>query len=224
MCANPILTQHVLPYPKAVLFDWDNTLVQSAPGNRIAFKNFLERIDYPMQKENFKDHPQGSRHLFPKLFGDDWQDMLLLYHEELIKVHLNHVDPLSDAKKFLDILYEKRIYMAVVSNKNGTFLRREIKHLLWESYFNSVIGCFDLSYDKPSPEPAYHVLEQGQIQPGSDVWFIGDSWVDYECAVNAKLTPIIIGQAWDDYPQHPSMVRVENYKKLIELFQNVSVV
>lgn len=210
-----------LRLPRAVLFDWDNTLVQSYGGSSTAYHNFMERVGAPLvTRSDMENRPVSSRQLFSELFGADWQEMVKIYYQEFAKIHLDHVNPMQDAEKFLDILHEHNVYMAVVSNKNGQFLRQEVQHLLWESYFSSVVGCYDLSYDKPRPEPAYHALEKGQIAPGTDVWFIGDSWVDYECAVNAGLTPIILGDIKASQIPEAALI-VQDYGKLIELFQKL---
>lgn len=217
--------QSTLPLmlPKAVLFDWDNTLVQSSQGTATAYRNFMQRVGAPeVSKADMVKRPVSSRQLFSELFGQKWQEMANIYYQEFAKIHLQHVNPMKDAEKFLDILHEHHVYMAVVSNKNGQFLRQEVEHLLWESYFSSVIGCYDLSYDKPRPEPAYHALEKGRILPGSDVWFIGDSWVDYECAVNAGLTPILIGEPKTTNENLETAYFVQNYGKLIKLFQTLN--
>jgi phosphoglycolate phosphatase len=210
-----------LTIPRAVLFDWDNTLVCSYDASSTAYKNFMKRVGAPLvTRSDMENRPVSSRQLFSELFGDNWQEMVTLYYQEFAKIHLDHVNPMQDAEKFLDILHGHNIYMAVVSNKNGQFLRQEVEHLLWEPYFSSVVGCYDLSFDKPRPEPAYHALEKGRIAPGSDVWFIGDSWVDYECAVNAGLTPIIIGETKASAVPEGAMI-VQDYGKLIEVFQTL---
>jgi phosphoglycolate phosphatase len=208
--------------PKAVLFDWDNTLVQSYDGTAMAYHNFMQRVDAPVvSKFDMVRRPVSSRQLFSELFGEKWQEMAQIYYQEFAKIHLQHVNPMKNAEKFLDILQEHSVYMAVVSNKNGQFLRQEVEHLLWGPYFSSVVGCYDLSYDKPQPEPAYHALEQGRIAPGADVWFIGDSWVDYECAVNAGLTPILIGEPDTTNETLKAAYIVQDYGKLIEIFQTL---
>ena len=81
----------------------------------------------------------------------------------------------------------RRIYSGIISNKNGTFLRNEIKKLDWNKYFDNVLGASDLDVDKPSKEIIDALLKQTEIPPSKSVWFIGDAIVDLEVRIHGKL-------------------------------------
>jgi phosphoglycolate phosphatase len=84
--------------------------------------------------------------------------------------------------------------LAVVSNKTGNYLRREAQHLKWDSLFHRVVGATDCARDKPSPEPVHKALEGSGITPGADVWFVGDTDIDLECAHNSGCAAVLVRQ------------------------------
>ena len=49
--------------------------------------------------------------------------------------------------------------------------------------------------DKPAPDPIAVALSAGAIETGEDVWFVGDTGIDLECAHNAGCHAILIRDA-----------------------------
>ncbi len=80
----------------------------------------------------------------------------------------------------------------MVCNKTGEYLRREVAHLGWDRYFRQVVGANDCARDKPAPDPVYRALEGSGIAAGPEVWFVGDTATDIECARNAGCVPVLL--------------------------------
>lgn len=91
--------------------------------------------------------------------------------------------------------------MAVLSNKKGDMLREEIAHFGLTDRFKAIVGLHEAPIGKPSPKAALHTLELMGIEPGPDVWFIGDTHGDIECALGAGLTAILISTHEYNGPQ-----------------------
>jgi phosphoglycolate phosphatase len=116
------------------------------------------------------------------------------------------VAPLEGAVEMLLSLKEMGIRLAVVSNKTGSFLRKEADHLGWARHFDHVIGAGDAESDKPSPAPVHMALAGSGIAPGAEVWFAGDAPVDMHCAVNSGCIPILLRSALpgsEEFQTHP---------------------
>src|SRR3546814_5079479 len=96
-------------------------------------------------------------------------------------VHLETLKALEGATEILERLAALGIPTAVVSNKSGSYLRREAAHLGWDRYFHRIVGATDAPRDKPAPDPVYMALEGTGIAAGPAVWFVGDSAVDLAC-------------------------------------------
>ncbi len=87
----------------------------------------------------------------------------------------------------------KGLYLGVVSNKRGEYLRREADHLGWTGHFRALAGAGDAARDKPAIE---HVkLALGDLACGADVWLVGDADIDLKCATNAGCTPVLMRPA-----------------------------
>jgi phosphoglycolate phosphatase len=105
--------------------------------------------------------------------------------------------------------------MAVVSNKKGDCLRREVQVMGWHSYFFAVVGAGDAARDKPFADPLHHALSHHDtLLPGPGIWFVGDSFVDKECAENAQCTSIMIqDNIQDGFPLFHSCSSLLSYLK-----------
>lgn len=208
-----------LPKPRAILFDWDNTLVDTWPiiHNSMAF-TFTQMGVEPWTIEETKAKVGHSlRDHFPKLFGDRWQEAGKIYGDAYRNQHLEALTPLVGALQTVEFLQTTEIYCAVVSNKQGPTLRTEAEHLGWDKYFCKLVGASDAARDKPFADPAILALKESGITPGASVWFIGDSAPDVECAFAAGLTPIVI----DNKPllkrYDKPIYHVDNHEQLKDL-------
>lgn len=184
-----------LPKPTAIIFDWDNTLVNTWPTIYNAMvETFVQMGATPWSFEETKQKVGKSlRDHFPVLFGDKWEVAGKIYGDTYRANNLKNMEGLPLALEMLDILAKTKLYRAVVSNKQGPTLRQEAAHIGWDKYFHKLIGASDAAHDKPHPAPLYLALEGSGIKAGENVWFIGDTITDVDCALNSGCTPIFIG-------------------------------
>lgn len=180
--------------PKAVIFDWDNTLVETWPAIHAALTRTFERYGLtPWTFEETKRRVRKSmRESFPPLFGDRWEEAGTYFIDAFSSIHLDFLKPAVGAEAMLDDLKGRGIYLGVVSNKNGDTLRQEVAHLGWDGYFGRVVGAFDAIRDKPAPDPVHLALTGSGIGCGPDVWFAGDTDIDLECAAAAGCIPVLV--------------------------------
>lgn len=186
----------------AILFDWDNTLVDSWD---LIFHTYNKTLIHfglkPWEKDFAQENMQHSgRESFPKIFGGKAADAQAFFYKAIEENHLQALKPLPEVVDLLDYLKERRIPMGVVSNKRGMVLRKEVSHLGWQGYFRSIIGAGDADLDKPAAEPALLALEELKVSPSLDVWFVGDTPVDWMCATAAGCRPIAVGKDFDIPP------------------------
>jgi phosphoglycolate phosphatase len=183
------------PPPRAVLFDWDNTLVENWLTVQAALNVALAAAGMaPLSLEQVKHQARFSaREIFPSLFGENWQDARATFLSHFRTHHLSGLSLMEGAESLLATFRELDLPIAIVSNKQGDVLRREIEHLGWNGHFRAVIGAQDAIRDKPDPAPAYLALDRLRLIAGPDVWFVGDTDVDMRTACAAGLTPVLIG-------------------------------
>lgn len=180
--------------PDFLIFDWDNTLVDSwaclHEAINITFKAMGRE---PWSLEEAQERIALSlRDHFPVLFGDRWEEARDLFYATFKRIHLDYLKPLPGVEAMLDGLNAKGFPMGVVSNKTGAYLREEAQHLGWNGYFHKLVGATDAARDKPAPDPVHLVLDGSGIAPGHGVWFVGDAAVDMECAQNAGCRPVLL--------------------------------
>lgn len=211
-----------LTTPAAILFDWDNTLVDTWPLIHRSLNVTLEAMGHKAwsMDEVRASVKHSMRDAFPELFGDRWKEAAELYQTTYRSMHLEALTPLSGALEVLDIIKARGIYCAVVSNKRGPSLRAEAEHLAWAHYFAKTIGADDAARDKPHADPAIMALDGSDITPGKHVWFIGDTGADLGCAENLGATAILYGAYAtqnNTHDGHGFDVHVTNHEELAAL-------
>jgi phosphoglycolate phosphatase len=183
-----------LSRPSAIIFDWDNTLVDTWPVIHDSMNTTLKQMGCDLWSiDETKERVRRSlREAFPDLFGDRWEIARDVFYERFKKIHLERLEVLQGAESLLKSLHAQKIYLGVVSNKSGENLRLEANHLDWARYFGQIIGATDAKKDKPAIEPVIMALAGSEIAPGPDVWFVGDTRIDMECASNSGCVPILV--------------------------------
>ncbi|MDD9899651.1 MAG: HAD hydrolase-like protein [Alphaproteobacteria bacterium] len=213
--------------PKAVLFDWDDTVVQTGDAVLHAVNQTLQHFGRPAwTEEEAREHlGPPARVLFTNLFGEDkWQEADKVYITSYLAGVKDHIRVYDGIQDVFDLLCEKETYLAVVSAKRGPVLRQEAEQLSLNHRFSRLIGSGDAVRDKPYAEAVHLALEGSGIAPGPDVWFIGDRQTDMICANNAGCLPVLIrtNPPPDDVlAQYPPALSFENHAKMLEKFRSL---
>jgi len=211
-----------LPKPTAIVFDWDNTLVNTWPIIYQAMvETFVQMGVVPWTLEETKQKVGKSlRDHFPALFGDKWEVAGKIYGDTYRANNLANMEGLPQAAQMLELLATTKLYRAVVSNKQGPTLRQEAAHIGWDKYFNKLVGALDAPRDKPYPDPLYLALEGSGIEAGPHVWFIGDTMTDVDCALNSGCTPIFYGDGTVEERAKDKVFYINDHGHLTELLKN----
>ena len=180
--------------PRAVVFDWDNTLVDSWPVIHDALNTTFRAYGLPEWSlaETRSKVRKSMRDSFPAIFGDEWEAAGDVFYARYGEIHADAIVPAQGAKDAISRLNDLGVYLAVVSNKSGHFLREEAAHLGWTSAFGKLVGAKDAVRDKPDSAPVEMALEPAGLKPSADVWFVGDADIDLQCAVDSGCVPILV--------------------------------
>ena len=181
-------------YPKAILFDWDDTLIDNWHSIHGGLNAALIAMgQQPWSIEKTKSNVRRSmRDSFPALFGKKWKEAANIYLTHVKRNHLETINILNFVPELLDYIDKEETYLAVVSNKNGALLRQEIDFLKWKNLFSSVVGADDAIRDKPDRAPIDMALDGSGILNSTQVWFVGDAPSDIECAHNAGVLGVLL--------------------------------
>ena len=188
-----------LPRPAAVVWDWDNTLVDGwaaiAAGLNAAFAAFglpawsVEEVRARVRR--------SLRESFPEVFGAEWERARDIFYAEVRARHLGVLSPMPGAAEALRA-GAALAPMAVNSNKQGPLLRAEAAHLGWTELFRGLVGAGDAEADKPDPAPMRLALAACGIPAGPAVWYIGDTALDMQAARAAGCAAVLVGNAEHD--------------------------
>jgi phosphoglycolate phosphatase len=206
--------------PLAVLFDWDNTLVDSWDTIHEALRHtFVNMGREPWSVAEVKARTRLSLvEAFPPLFGERWQEARAHYFERFHQIHIDRIKPLPGADAMLDTLVGLGLPLGVVSNKTGATLRLEAEHFGWTKHFKRLVGAGDATADKPAAAPILMALETVGLPPDKDIWYVGDTALDMECAVNAGCMPVLLHTNYADEPgfaRFPPVLRFSDCAALI---------
>jgi phosphoglycolate phosphatase len=185
--------------PPAILFDWDNTLVDAWEGVRAALN--AARGAYgldPWDRDTLLANVRLSlRDSFPKMFGEaHWENARKIFSDTYASDHLAHLRPMPGAEAAIDAA--KASFSGVVSNKQGRFLRHEARALGWAQKFQALVGAGDAARDKPYADQILLALRAANIPPSAAVWYVGDTGTDMEAARAAGVTAVLVGDAAHD--------------------------
>src|SRR5260221_6111376 len=138
--------------PRAVLFDWDNTLVDTWPTIVECYHDTFTALGHtPWTADEVRDRAHGSlRDAFPGLFGARAGEAERVFYETFYRIHLERLTPLPGADALLARASAAGCYVAVVSNKGGDNLRTERAHLGWNRWISRAVGGKAAKRDKPA--------------------------------------------------------------------------
>jgi phosphoglycolate phosphatase len=186
--------------PRAVLWDWDNTLVDGwaaiAGGLNAAFRAHglpewtLEEVRGRVRR--------SLRETFPEMFGAAWEQARDTFYAEVRARHLAVLTPMPGAAAALAVVAAAGLPQGVISNKQGPLLRAEAAHLGWAPRFGCLVGAGDAVADKPDPAPFRMALAALGLPAGPEVWYVGDTALDMQAARAAGCTAVLLGDAAHD--------------------------
>lgn len=188
-----------LPFPRAVLFDLDGTLADTAPDlagamNRVRAARDLPPTPYEILRPVAS---AGARGLIGASFGlkpedsgfDELRTAFLDTYEASIAVESRLFDGMDVLLAALD---EKGIAWGIVTNKAGRFTHLLVPKLNLQ-HAGCVIAGDTTPHSKPHPEPLLEAARRLGIPPGQ-CWYVGDDLRDIQAGRAAGMATI--AAAW----------------------------
>jgi len=197
---SPAAARPRVSRPRAILFDWDNTLVDSWAVIHEARNSTMAAMGRPLWSlAETKERARLSlRESFPRDFGERWEEARQIYLGTYRAIHLDRLTALPGRGELLQGLADEGIFLGVVSNKTASLLRCEIERIGWSALFGSVVGAGDAPLDKPDAAPVLLALEPSGVDPGETVWLVGDTGVDMQCARNSGCVPVLLASGMSE--------------------------
>ena len=195
-----------------ILFDLDGTLVDTAPDLMNAHNHVMKKYGYPTKStEEIRNLVgQGASAMLgrsiwgqaKKEFGKiDNQKVKKEMVKEFVNFYGNNIvnesTLISGVKEFLKWCKEKKISMAVCTNKQEHLAMDLLKKIGINDYFEYVAGHNTFDYCKPDPRHLTSVIEilGGDIKK---TLMIGDSETDANAAKAASIPVILLENGYTE--------------------------
>lgn len=196
MAKNDRINTMNLLLPRAVIFDWDNTLVDTWPVITDALNTTFVAFGFEawsIEKAREIGSRRSAKDWFPDFFGKNCEEAFRIFYQRVDAIHLEKLRTMPEAEELLNALGQRQIPLFVISNKRGSLLRTEAEHLGWTSRFVALIGSRDAEQDKPHRAPVDLALSRAGLKADDPaIWFVGDAESDATCARNSGCTPVLV--------------------------------
>lgn len=139
------------------------------------------------------------------------------------KRHLNRTTMVYPGiPEMLEALRQRRLKLAVFSNKNDAFARGCVRDYFGSDAFDQVLGLRDGFPRKPDPAGALEIAEGWHLAP-SEILYLGDTGTDMQTATSAGMFPI--GVLWGfreraELEQHGARWVLKHPSELIERLES----
>lgn len=209
---------------KYVLFDWDGTLADNRDVVVAAVNQVLSEYGLP-DWEQIK-HKRDSRlslwDNFANIFGTGWQPAYERYVEIYKRLTPSMLKPFPKAAEVLRLLEDDGAALMIMTNKDPRLLEIELPLLYNPSLFARITAGHEAPKDKPHPEHIIYSL-RGLLAPHEinprDVWMVGDSSQDSDCALAAGALPIRVNTPLfgEDGLRSPNIVWLKDFAEFYNL-------
>lgn len=210
----------ILTRPKVILFDFDDTLIDTKPIINKALEATFTKFKIDIESYRNIDLNRSLKDYFQEIFKDNLNEARDTYYQHY-REYSKVISPLANAEEVLSFLKNKNVYIAIVSNKTSSILHEEITNKLnWRHYFSSIVGSGDAEEDKPSTKPVELALKNFKLDSLEHVWLIGDSLIDLKTAENFGCKGILFGKnIFVDKPKFHLEVR--NHRQLLNILEEL---
>jgi len=185
-----------MPKTKAVLFDLDGTLLDTAPDlaaalNQLLLENSRPHLPYETIREVVSDGAKAMIELAFNISDSDQQypslrQRLLEIYEENIAVHTQLFTGLD---VLLERLEKNNIHWGIVTNKPRYLSVRLLEALKLRERCATLVCPDDVTHRKPHPEPLLKACKEINCLPAETI-YIGDHLRDIQAGKNAGMKTI----------------------------------
>lgn len=179
-----------MPQPELVIFDFDGTLVDTAPDIVRATNRFLEEQGFAALPEARIRAEIGNglkrllRDVYPRREGEPLPDESELYERFTQVYEQEYLKSPVAFEGAIEFLHDWPGQIAIVSNKRERFMRPILEKLGMHTLpWAAIVGGDTFTRMKPHPEPFLFAMNAAGTEPESTV-VVGDGIPDVQGAVN----------------------------------------
>jgi HAD superfamily hydrolase (TIGR01549 family) len=173
---------------RAVLFDWDGTLVNSYAADSRAYLAMFQALGIDWGLDDLARHysPDWYRvYRAARLPRGKWDEADRLW----TRAYQRENPRLMPGAKEVIRSLEREFVLGIVTSGNRPRVRKQLREFGLADYFSACVCCEDAPKRKPHPAPLRLALAHIGIAPGESV-YVGDTAEDVEMSRRAGVRPI----------------------------------
>jgi 2-phosphoglycolate phosphatase len=188
-----------LKTPRAILFDLDGTLADTAPDlaaamNRLQIARSLAPTPYELLRPVAS---AGARGLIGAAFGltpsdDGYEELRVEFLDNYAQALVVESSLFSGITALLDALQSKTLAWGIVTNKASRFTDPLVLQIGLHQA-GCIISGDTTPHAKPHPEPLLEAARRLQLAP-QECWYVGDDLRDIQAGRSAGM--LTIAAAW----------------------------
>lgn len=173
---------------RAVLFDWDGTLLNSYASDAQAYLEMFSALGIDWGLRELKQHYSPNWHRIyraAKIPHGRWEEADQLWH----RFYRRRAPALQPGAWRVLVRLDRQFTLGLVSSGSRARVRAQMKHRGVAHFFQTRICSEDAPRRKPHPAPLQMALERLRV-PAKESVYIGDSPEDVEMAHRAGVAAI----------------------------------
>jgi HAD superfamily hydrolase (TIGR01662 family) len=178
-----------------VLFDWDGTIVDSAPLGLEAFQKSFAVLGLPFPRDVYEASYSPNWYTLYEAMGLEKERW-----DEADKLWLQHygqqtADLIPGAREAIEHLQRSGYHLGVVSSGSKSRLAREIEHLKLQAVFEVIVCNEDMIRKKPHPEGLHSAINQLNCV-ADRTCYVGDSPEDIQMGKRAGVMTVAVRSSY----------------------------
>ncbi len=202
---------------KAVLFDLDGTILDTAP-------DLIQACSYTLNKYGIttidedkikRVLTQGMRAMMASCIKKDELHKFDLEGEMrncFANYYSSHINvktrPFANIEKLLNLLVAKQVKIGIITNKYVKMAQSLLSNYTFTKYFEFILGGDSLALAKPDPYPLQFALEKLKLQ-ACELIYVGDHSNDIICANRANVTSALALWGYGTYECDFSTLKID---------------
>lgn len=181
---------------KAILFDFDGTLADTAPGIVKTMEQTFLRMGVKVPSEEAMKATIGlplkqALQMLGDLNDEEAEVATNTYRELFPTYEVNYVSIFPMVKETLEKLSTSGIRLAIVTSRESQSLDMICEHHSIKSFFETRVTQSDHLTPKPAPDMVLALLDRMGLAK-EDVWVVGDTTYDIEMGNSAGCRTIAV--------------------------------
>lgn len=183
--------------PSAILFDFDGTLANTAPGIVLTMQKTFEEMHLPQPSEEAVRHTIGLPlkkcvQMLGNLNDDLAEEGTAIYRRLFPIYEIDHISIFPEVPETLEFLASRGVRMAICTSRNRFSLDSILQRHGLDPYFETILTA-DTHQLKPKPAPdmALVLLDRMQTK-AEETLVVGDTTFDIEMGNRAHCPTVAV--------------------------------